>query len=83
MSTFTTGNLLPTIKRELDYFKSKNGLPANYIVVHEADTPLLINEMIKAGMMPKDGQTERLLIDSARIIRTRDVRQGTVILVLN
>lgn len=83
MATFTTENILSNILKELKYFREQNGLPANFIIIHEADAPQLINEMIKSGMMPKDGQTKKILIDSARVIRTRDIRQGTIMVVLN
>lgn len=82
MATFTN-NLLQTILKELKYFENRNGLPCNFILLHEDDTPQLVKEMVAAKMMPKDGQTEKIVIESARVIRTRDIRQGTVMMVLN
>ena len=71
-------NILKAIQVETESISKKHGLTTTYAIIHEDDVPALIREMVAAGMMPKGGQTERLIVGSSLVIRTRDIRQGTV-----
>ncbi|WP_346862848.1 hypothetical protein [uncultured Draconibacterium sp.] len=49
------------------------------MIIHEDDVPALVREMVAAGMMPKGGQTDKIVIGSSHVIRTRDIRKGTIV----
>ncbi|WP_297097829.1 hypothetical protein [uncultured Draconibacterium sp.] len=63
---------------EAETISEKQGLTTTYVIIHEDDVPVLVREMVAAGMMPKGGQTEKLVVDSSLVIRTRDIRKGSV-----
>lgn len=71
-------NILNAIQVETDTISEKYGLTTTYVIIHEDDAPALVREMVAAGMMPKGGQTEKIIVGSSQVIRTRDIRQGTI-----
>lgn len=83
MTNFSPGNMLSAIVKELRYFQDKNGLPCNFIIIHENDTQQLIDEMVAAKMRPVGTNTDKIIIQSAKIIRTKDIKQGFFAVVLN
>ncbi|WP_163322999.1 hypothetical protein [Draconibacterium mangrovi] len=71
-------NILKAIQVETDSISEKHGLTTTYVIIHEDDVPVLVREMVVAGMMPKGGQIEKIVVGSSHVIRTRDIRKGAV-----
>ncbi len=76
MNLYST-NILASITNEIkQYSLSNKGKTPTYIIINEADSVGLLNEMHKAKMIPDVKNPKKLQIQGLRVIRTNDIPEG-------
>ncbi|WP_340114870.1 hypothetical protein [Maribellus mangrovi] len=74
MRYFGNHSMLKSIRKEIDSFNSRENHIATYVIICDADMPLLLKEMTEADMVPAKGMPFQLY--GLRLIRTNDISQG-------
>jgi hypothetical protein len=75
MKYFGNNSILKSIEEEIKSYNQQEGRIASFIIIHEADTEQLRKEMVKAKMIPDNGEIA-YQIRGLHLIRTNDIRQG-------
>ncbi|MBK5215154.1 MAG: hypothetical protein JJE55_16025 [Flavobacteriaceae bacterium] len=68
-------NILQDIANEIKQYTNKGKTPT-YIIISNADSPKLLNEMSKARLLPDNKEPKKLILYGLRVIRTSDIPEG-------
>jgi hypothetical protein len=69
--------ILQDIENEIKQFNLSNkDKTPSYIIINEADTIRLLEEMVMAKMIPDTNEPKKLQIQGLRVLRTNDIPEG-------